>query len=296
KNIDFSDIKRKQILIKKESAEMFFADCVILTEDCKHFVEEIAKIIGEENIDLGMHWLNNNNISVLNCGGKSWFNEYKNLLDFAEIPNYILSDFDYLRDGGIENLLDDNIKIELNTLKSQINTVYEDFEIDFDELKNKLEIKDFQTMKNRLDKYLKEAKKRCKNGNYKNISDIEQSYHPQVNLLRKKLKNIGIFLLDGELEDYYLEGKKPSKNKEGGVIEIVGKIIEENKKITDFVDISQIKEFLLFLAKKERILKEESIKDTDVFADNLSKETFIEDKKLIQSIKEVEISIEDIPF
>jgi hypothetical protein len=32
-------------LIKKEVAEMFFADCVILTEDCKYFIEEVAKIV-----------------------------------------------------------------------------------------------------------------------------------------------------------------------------------------------------------------------------------------------------------
>jgi putative ATP-dependent endonuclease of OLD family len=44
-NLDFSTPDRKQMLIKKEMAEMFFADLVILTEDCKHFIEEVSKIV-----------------------------------------------------------------------------------------------------------------------------------------------------------------------------------------------------------------------------------------------------------
>jgi putative ATP-dependent endonuclease of OLD family len=65
KNTDFNDPKRKQILIRKQHAEMFFADYVILTEDAKYFLEEIAKGISEVNED----WLNENNVSILNVGG-----------------------------------------------------------------------------------------------------------------------------------------------------------------------------------------------------------------------------------
>ena len=278
KNIDFSwieNIKRKQILIKKEVAEMFFADCVILTEDSKHFIEEVAKIIWEEEIELWKNWLNNNNITVLNCWWKTWFQEYRILLNYADIPNYILADFDYLRDWWINNILNEELRTELNTLKSKITTSYEDLEIDLDELKESLEKNDWGTLKNRFDNYHKEVKRRLKNWAYKKISEIEQIFHKDINDLREKLKEEWIFFLDWELEDNYLYGYKPKKDKEWGVIETIAKMMEEWKQISDFLEIRELEEFLLAVARKQKIMKSIDFK---------------------KSVPVEEISVEDIPF
>lgn len=268
KNIDFSwlhNIKRKQILIKKEVAEMFFADCVLLTEDCKHYIEETAKKIWDSHSELWQNWLNNNNISVLNCWWKTWFHEYKKLLDFAEIPSYILADFDYIRDWGVENLLFDPLLTELTTLKSQINgnIVHEDLKIDFEELQEWLIKNDFWMLKNRFDKYCKESKKRCSSWNYKKINEIDTSYHASVYSMLKKLKKQSIFLLDWELEDNYISWYKPKKDKEWWVIETIAKMMEERKQISDYINTTQLEVFLLEVAEKEKIVTSQKPKDSE---------------------------------
>lgn len=280
KNIDFSwiqNIKRKQILIKKEVAEMFFADLVILTEDSKHFIEEVAKIIWEENKELWKNWLNNNNISVLNCGWKTWFQEYRKLLDYAEIPNYILSDFDYLRDWWINNILNEPLNTELNTLKSKLTTSYDELKIDFSKLEAFFRIWDNLNLKKNFDDLSKELWKRLKSSNYKKISDIDNCFHIEINTLREKLKKEKIFLLNWELEDNYLDDFKPKKSKEWWVIETIAKMMEEWSQISNYINISELKEFLLEIAK------------------NMNKIKSVNEKKI--EIKETEkIFIGDLPF
>jgi putative ATP-dependent endonuclease of OLD family len=109
KNIYFDTPKRKQILIKKQNAEMFFADAVILTEGAdKYFIEEAARIFGKEKkflssegeiITLGENWLNDYNISILNCGGKAELWKYAEILNEIKIKYFVTADFDFLRNG-----------------------------------------------------------------------------------------------------------------------------------------------------------------------------------------------------
>jgi hypothetical protein len=226
---------------------MFFADCVILTEDCKYFIEEVAKIVWEENKELWKHWLNNNNISVINCWWKSWFYKYKKLLDYAWIPNYILADFDYLRDWIEKIIVDNNEKNNLNSLKWKL-WIYQ---------------------------------------NYKKITDITDKSHKTeiIEYLKNLIETYNLFLLNWELEDNYLEWIDfESKNKEQRVIETISKIIEKNKTISDFIDISQIKGFLLFVVSKQWIISDD--------------ETWwnIVGEKVETEVENWKISIEDVPF
>jgi len=105
KNFDFNDIKTKQVLIKKQNAEMFFADAVILVEGAeKYILESIAEEFGnkikintngEEKV-LGKNWLNDYNISIINSGGKMEFWKYVKIFNDIEIPWLVLADFDFL--------------------------------------------------------------------------------------------------------------------------------------------------------------------------------------------------------
>ena len=136
KNFDFKDTKTKQVLIKKQNAEMFFADAVILVEGAdKYILESLAEEVGEftkiktdgAEKNIGKNWLDEYNISIINCGGKSEFWKYIKILKDLEIPWLLISDFDFIRDGlnefftklGYEPGLSD----KLNSLKQKIQIV-----------------------------------------------------------------------------------------------------------------------------------------------------------------------------
>ena len=194
-NQDFDNPKEKQILIKKENAEIFFADAVILVEDLKYFLEELAKEYGEKKL-IGKNWLNNYNISVINVGGKAWFWKYRNILEKKlQIPVFTLADFDYFRDSEIKKEIDDE-SLDIDTVKSKVGK----------ENLGKLSSVPFiyvEEMKTIIGK-LKTEKK--------------------INLIST-----------GDLESLYKTNKKPRTTKEQGIIETIGSLLETGGKISDYI-------------------------------------------------------------
>jgi len=221
KNIHFDLPKRKQILIKKQNAEMFFADAVILSEGAdKYFIEESArsfgrevKLIDEEGelVTLGENWINDFNVSIINCGGKTELWKYAEILNELNIPFVATADFDFLRDG-LSNYFT-NLKFpknyldQLNAIKSQISA------------------------NNNIGKYksLEEL-----NGTHL-IIDIKEY------LL--KLREKGIFIFSGELEGFYKV--MPHFDKEAGVIETLGMLIENSKHINEYINTDEYYSLLL---------------------------------------------------
>ncbi len=213
-NIYFNTPKRKQILIKKQNAEMFFADAVILTEGAdKYFVEEAARIFGRDffyqNEDkrccLGENWINDFNISILNCGGKTELWKYVEILRELNIKYITTADFDFLREGLNDYFTKLNYQQgfsdRLNSLKSKIATVV---------------IK----------------------GKYKHIKQIgDETLIKEVEDFLYRIIEEDIFIFTGELENFYIEN--PSFDKEGGVIQTLGRLLEESKTISELVDISE---------------------------------------------------------
>lgn len=212
KNIYFNTPKRKQILIKKQNAELFFADSVILTEGAdKYFIEEAARCFARSNkfltedyeiVSISEDWINDFNISIINCGGKHELWKYAEILNELEIKFITTADFDFLRDGLNEYFT--NLKFEkkhsdkLNKLKSKINS------------KSK----------------------------YKSIEQIEgEDLIKEVSDFLIECHDQNLFIFTGELENFYII--KPIYDKEGGVIETLGKLIEEQRPISDYVDLSE---------------------------------------------------------
>ncbi|NCS99514.1 AAA family ATPase [Candidatus Parcubacteria bacterium] len=241
KNTSFSTPKRKQILIRKQHAEMFFADAVILTEDAKYILEELAKEVHGASKD----WLNENNISVLNVGGKTEFWKYAEVLQELEIPFFIIPDFDFLNNGISDyftklKFTQDRIN-ELNTLKSTYSLT-----------------------------------------GFKNLANLQSTEQDGVKEYMSKLKDENIFLLSGELEDLYLEDKKPHYTKEQGVLETIATMIENGEKISDFIVADDFLDFFVFFREKMQIL------------DNPSTLNLAEESDGIES--ESDITPEDLPF
>ena len=213
KNTSFNTPKRKQILIRKQHAEMFFADAVILTEDAKYILEEVAK----EVPGAGKNWLNENNISILNVGGKSEFWKYSQVLQELKIPFFVIPDFDFLNNGISEYFTQlkfaKNKQDELNTLKST-----------------------------------------CGLTGVKKLSTLQNTEQNAVKEYMSQLKDENIFLLSGELEDLYLDGQKPHLTKEQGVLETIATMIENGEKISNFITPNDFLSFFVFFRNKMQIV------------------------------------------
>ena len=232
KNLSFNDVKTKQILIKNQNAEMFFADAVILVEGAdKYILESIAEEFGTKNRinsngiekNLGRNWLNDYNISIINCGGKHEFWKYVKILNGFEIPWLLIADFDFIREG-------------LNNFFTKLS-YKQKFQDDLNTLKSKINI----------------------SGKYKSILDIGNAETKQEieKYISKLSEENRIHILTGELEDFY--HLKPTYDKEQGVIEILSTAIEENKTISEYVKIDEFVNALEFFV--ENILKLELVED-----------------------------------
>ena len=83
-------------------------------EKAFHFAEEVILVEGEEQILIpeivkgiyGKNILNNNDISIVKVGGKTYFDIYRKVLNELKIKNYIIADYDIIN-RGIDSLLDD---------------------------------------------------------------------------------------------------------------------------------------------------------------------------------------------
>jgi hypothetical protein len=76
----------------------------------------------------------------------------------------------------------------------------------------------------------------------------------------------GIFIFTGELENFYKI--KPVFDKEGGVIETLGKLIEENRSLNEFVDTTEYYNmFEKFVFQTQGLIKHEDEKAAKAMED-----------------------------
>jgi predicted ATP-dependent endonuclease of OLD family len=213
RNAKFSNSKDRQILLRSQNSEMFFADKVLLVEGGeKYILESIALEFGSEN-NLGENWLNDFNCSIISVGGKDEFWKYRKILNELNIPNFILGDFDFflkkLSEFGTKLNWKEETKVELNTLKSKLENT---------------------------------------NG-VKRLKDLADKHDDVKKFLSKLKKEERIFILENELEDNYkdicnslLSGI--NLGKEEKPIYIVGNLISDKNKISDLVNCQEYKDFL----------------------------------------------------
>jgi putative ATP-dependent endonuclease of the OLD family len=223
KKFFFDDIKMKQIFIKKQNAEMFFADAVIFVEGADKYIlelisEEIGKewkiTVGNNEIPLGKNWLNYYNVSIINCSGKTEFWKYAKVFNEICINWLIIADFDYLRDG-------------LNDFYTKLS-----YEKEFNDKLNAL--------KSRISMH-----NECKS-----INSIPNQHHKSINAYIDKLKDENVFILTGELENFYRKPLKTKKEqKEQAVLEIIKNCKTNNKSIREFVKTNEFEDCFRKLIK-----------------------------------------------
>lgn len=211
-NTHFLKPKEKQILVKLENSEMFFADKVILVEGGeKYILESLAKYYGlHVQPHLGENWLDAQNISIIAVGGKTEFWKYVKKLNELAIDNYVVADFDFLFDG-----LNDYVKhVNASSLIKE----------DVERLKAEIGLQ--------------------KSNIPKSIDELPSESREQVGLMIEKIKdwpihNNRLYILNGDLEYYFTDLSKGMfagvKGKEMRAIYLVSDLVDEKNTIVDLV-------------------------------------------------------------
>ncbi|CAN5349579.1 ATP-dependent endonuclease [soil metagenome] len=256
RNTKFDTAKEKQILIKAQNAEMFFADKVILVEGGdKYIVEAIAKFYGANvNPDLGENWLNECNVSVIAVGGKTEFWKYVKKLSELKIPVFVLADFDFFLRQLSEFFTGmdypKEVHDELNGLRSKISAKKITL------AKNILEhIKIFAVSV--LIEGVKADEKQIRSSlkepfRLKRLNQFEEENAKAIIEYLKRLRKINLHILHNELEDYYTkychENCKGISGKEEKPIHIVSRLVTEENTIDKFINTDEYLDFLSFVA------------------------------------------------
>jgi AAA15 family ATPase/GTPase len=251
-NTKFDTSKEKQMLVKSQNAEMFFADKVILVEGGdKYIIEAVANFLGKYlNIGLGENWLNEQNISVISVGGKGEFSKYVKKLNELNIPVFVLADFDFFL-RGLSGFFSDlkynqDVLNELNGLKSklQLNT----FSLSEKIISQiNIFIENFAETGLKVD--ASEIRKAFKeNVKSKRLIHFSEDKQKLIKQYLKRLEKIDLFILENELENYFTEACqvlcKGINGKEEKPIYIVSQLLSDDLLIDKLIDTTEYLNFL----------------------------------------------------
>lgn len=257
KNAKFESSQEKQILVKVQNAEMFFADKVILVEGGdKYILESAAKQYGRVvDRNLGENWLNEKNISIISVGGKSEFSKYVKKLKELGIECYVMADFDFfirllpefLNAAGFSQEKRD----ELNTLKGRLGSGSSEIPRQligpmqaFNDAISAIGLAlDLSSLK----KYIKQPFL------LKRLSQYAGENQELIRQYLNSIKTDKIFVLSGELEDFYSATCKSRiarvSGKEEKAIYIVSQLVNDAEPITDFIRTDEYYELLEMVAR-----------------------------------------------
>lgn len=204
---DGKELQKLKIELQHKNAEMFFAEKVILVEGEEQIlIPEIVKKIYGKNV------LNNNDISIIKVGGKSYFNIYRKVLDDLNIKNYIIADYDIIN-NGLDVLLDDTEKQKISNIRGKISQKIKNNK----KLKKEMESRDWESLVKILDKIslekqydsgLNDLWSVFKSRMYTKdkLQDLDKDLQQEILDFILELYKKNIFIMQkGELEDYYLK-------------------------------------------------------------------------------------------
>lgn len=235
--------KYRDILLGNNQNELFFADKVIV---CEGFDEYVIRWIADYEFPGS---LNENNVTIVNAGGKDNLGKFVKLATELGIDTYVIADFDYLlRDKDqdkikeIENQYDIRIKHHEN-----INSLGEEF------FKNRLGLDEGKKIFAQINRFRDYVKNKSPYHFYtaKRLEDLaeltsENNYRKFRNLLQN-LRRKGICILTGEIEHFSKideisadEGKKLNMDK---IFKINSKL-NNGTSIKDIFEIDEILEFI----------------------------------------------------
>ena len=226
----------KQLLTDEKYSEIFFADKVVL---CENYDSYIIKTIA----DFLFPWeINANNISIIWVGGKDNFNQFFQLIRTIWLKCYIMSDFDFIlrdKEHEIMRYKDENG----NSLKKRSNL--SEIENTFFKQENT-----FWTDGDNIKKEIREIREKIKKEEeelfYKWKKTNQFANQDSLEKITSKLRTKGIWILNWEIEDLFLDKDLLSI----GTKLSLSKIFELNEHINNWstinsiLDTNQVKDFL----------------------------------------------------
>lgn len=245
-NTTFTTARERQLLVKTQNAEMFFADKVILVEGGdKYIFESICQFYGKTvNTTLGENWLNDKNFSVIAAGGKEEFSKYANKLNELKIPFIIIADFDFLLRGltrYFTNTSQTALRDQHNGIIGQFGNLDPEIPAGLDEnitqFIQAVEQNHLSASRSEILKTLKYGQKK------KRLSQFTAAEQVILEAHRQTFQAQNIYILSGELEDNFTaacrEGIAGISGKEEKTIHIVSNLVTDDHLINEFVDIAQ---------------------------------------------------------
>lgn len=258
-NALFSGPKERAVLVKRQNAEMFFADKVLLVEGGeKYIIEALAKDYGlTKKPHLGEGWLDDKNCSIIETGGKPEFWKYFNKLQELGIETYILADFDFflrgLGDFMTNTHWDIDKKSEYNTINGKLGQINdelpEEIAISIKELSTFIATQGFRIDAADLRKNVRSQVR------LKRLDQIPHQNIEEVKAFMRYLTKQKIFILTGELEDFFttdavnsFAGKRLGKKEKP--LYIVSDLIEKPEDIHKYINCDEYKKFLDVVTKE----------------------------------------------
>lgn len=246
---DGKELQKLKIELQYKNAEMFFAEKVILVEGEEQIlIPEIVKKIYGKNV------LNNNDISIIKVGGKTYFDIYRKVLNDLNIKNYIIADYDILN-KGLDSLLDDIEKQKIVKIREKISEKIKSNK----KLKKEMESRDWKSLVKILDKIsleqqydssLNDLWSAFKSRMYTKdrLQDLDKELQEEILNFIVGLYTKNIFIMQkGELEDYYLKenfGNEFSNISGKGIVAYKIAELAYNNGIDMYMEIEEYKEIL----------------------------------------------------
>lgn len=230
---------QKSLLLDNNHNEIFFADKVIV---CEGFDDYLLKWVAKEKFKES---LDANNISIVSVGGKDNIRKFVDLLLLMKIDCYVFADFDYfLRDSNIE--ADKYKEQQGNKIKSYRHESIESLPKGFFEQKCIFSDQS-SAMIDSIKALRADLKKKYESLFYKakSTEDFPKEKEAVVALLRK-LRNRGVGILDGELENLSKDSvllSPENKFDREKIFQISHLLQHEGKNISDIINTSLVEEF-----------------------------------------------------
>lgn len=251
---DGKELQKLKIELQHKNTEMFFAEKVILVEGEEQIlIPEIVKKIYGKNI------LNNNDISVIKVGGKSYFDIYRRVLNELGIENYIIADYDIIN-RGIDSLLEEKERNKLSEIRGKIQEKLKSNK----KIKKEMESRDWESLVKILDNIIKEKKYNdaldeiwttFKDRIYEKnkLEDLDTELEKEIKDFILDMYKNGIFIMQkGELEDYYKKdnfGEEFSKISGKGIIAYKIAELAYNYVVDKYIEIEEYKKILSNIIK-----------------------------------------------
>ena len=251
---DGKELQKLKIELQHKNTEMFFAEKVILVEGEEQIlIPEIVKKIYGKNI------LNNNDISVIKVGGKSYFDIYRRVLNELGIENYIIADYDIIN-RGIDSLLEEKERNKLSEIRGKIQEKLKSNK----KIKKEMESRDWESLVKILDNIIKEKKYNValdeiwttfKDRIYEKnkLEDLDTELEKEIKDFILDMYKNGIFIMQkGELEDYYKKDnfrEEFSKISGKGIIAYKIAELASNYGVDKYIEIEEYKKILSNIIK-----------------------------------------------